>query len=35
MLEKISPEQKHLSAIPLTENLIWEMIRNKGIKRKT
>ena len=39
MLEKFSPERKHLSSMPLIENVIWEIIidtkvKNKGIKRK-
>ena len=39
MLDKISPERKNVSAMPLIENLIWEMIThvsvsNNDIKRK-
>ena len=34
MSEKFSPERKHSSALPLTENLIWETIIYIRVKNK-
>ena len=34
MLEKLSPEQKHLSIMTLIESSIWEAIIDKWVRKK-